>query len=581
MSEPQQSSPSHIKYQVDESPPFLLTVGMGVQLAILSIAGIILTPAIVIRAGNASEEFLTWAIFVAILVCGVTTIIQAIRIGRIGAGYVLLMGTSGVFIAVSIMALQQSGPATLCTLVVISSIFQFLLANHLSMFRRVFNPIVSGTVIMLISVTVMPIVFDMLVVESETVSIAETAWVALTTIAVIVVIALKGRGALRLWAPVIGVVAGSIVALILGLFDMQRVSDASLIGIPEFAWPGLDVSFGPSFWVLLPSFILVTLVGAIETIGDSIAIQRVSWRQERAVDYRVVQGAVNADGVGNLLSGLGGTVPNTTYSSSVSITELTGVASRRVGVAIGVTFLVLAFFPKLTELIVAIPGPVVAAYLLVVLSILFVVGMRIALKDGVDFRKCLIIGVSFWIGVGCQNQVVFPELLSGFAGGILNNGMTAGGLTAILLSLLSMLSESRRKRISLPFSVEALTSIQDFLNDFVKRKKWEAGMSNRLHGAAEESLYAILNNSNVSDQQESAQSLQMVAYCAEDSVILELQTAPSDKNLQDQIALLKEHSYATDSEDLSLRLLRKFASSIRHQQYYETQLLTLRFDPPF
>ncbi|WP_275978514.1 solute carrier family 23 protein, partial [Methylobacterium crusticola] len=83
-------------------------------------------------------------------------------------------------------------------------------------------------------------------------------------------------------------------------------------------WPGFDTSFGSTFWSLLPAFVLVTIIGAVETIGDSVAIQRVSWGRPRAVDYRVVQGAVAADGTGNLLSGLAGTVPNTTYSTTVA-----------------------------------------------------------------------------------------------------------------------------------------------------------------------------------------------------------------------------------------------------------------------
>ena len=97
-------------------------------------------------------------------------------------------------------------------------------------------------------------------------------------------------------------------------------------------WPGFDLNFGPVFWTLLPAFVFVTLVGAIETIGDAVAIQNVSWRRPRAVDFRAVQGAVTADGMGNLLSGLMGTVPNTTYSTSVSMTELTGVGARTVGI---------------------------------------------------------------------------------------------------------------------------------------------------------------------------------------------------------------------------------------------------------
>ena len=151
-----------IRYQPDETPPVALAFGLGLQLAVLTIAGIVLTPAIVIRAAGGTEDFLSWAVFAAILVSGVTTILQVVRFGRIGAGYVLLMGTSGAFIAVCVAAIAEGGPAMLATLVVISSLFQFVLSTRLSLFRRILTPAVAGTVLMLIAVTVMPIVFGML-----------------------------------------------------------------------------------------------------------------------------------------------------------------------------------------------------------------------------------------------------------------------------------------------------------------------------------------------------------------------------------------------------------------------------------
>ena len=115
-----------IRYQPDETPPVPLAFGLGLQLVVLCVAGIVLTPAIVIRAAGGSEAFLSWAVFAAILVSGTTTLIQAVRFGRFGAGYVLLMGTSGAFIAVCVAAIAQGGPAMLATLVVISSLFQFV-----------------------------------------------------------------------------------------------------------------------------------------------------------------------------------------------------------------------------------------------------------------------------------------------------------------------------------------------------------------------------------------------------------------------------------------------------------------------
>ena len=401
------AQPRHIRFEPDDKPPAVLTAGMGLQFAVLAIAGIVLTPAIIIRAAGESESYLTWAVFAAAVVSGASTVLQAVRLGRIGAGYVLMMGTSGAFIAVCVAALLQGGPGLLATLVVASSLFQFLLAARLSLFRRFLTPTVAGTVVMLIAVTVMPLLFDMVTASPEGSSEWSAPTTYVVTMVVIIAVALGSSGSLRLWAPVIGVVAGSVVAAAFGLYDTDRVAEAAWIGLPDADWPGLDLSFGSAFWSLLPAFVMVTIIGAIETLGDSVAIQRVSWRQPRAVDYRVVQGAVAADGTGNLLSGLAGTVPNTTYSSSVAITELTGVAARRVGVAIGVVFMVMALLPKFLALVMAIPDAVVAGYATVLISLLFVVGMRIVAEEAADYRKGLIAGVSFWLGVGFQNNLIF------------------------------------------------------------------------------------------------------------------------------------------------------------------------------
>ena len=151
-----------VRFEPDERPPTALAFGMGAQQAVLCIAGVVLTPVIVIRAAGEGDPYLTWAVFAALLASGLTTMMQAARVGRIGAGYPLLMGTSGAFIAVCVTALVEGGPGLLATLVALSALFQFLLSERLSLLRRIVTPTVAGTVIMLIAVTVMPIIFDML-----------------------------------------------------------------------------------------------------------------------------------------------------------------------------------------------------------------------------------------------------------------------------------------------------------------------------------------------------------------------------------------------------------------------------------
>ncbi|MYI65987.1 MAG: xanthine/uracil/vitamin C permease, partial [Gemmatimonadetes bacterium] len=160
MSSPSNHAVGTVRYEPDEKPPWPLAAGLALQYTILALGGVVLTVAIVLRSAERSAEYLAWGAFGALLVCGIATIVQVRRFGRLGSGYVLIMGTSGAFIAVSVAALQQGGPALLASLVIVSSVFQFLLAGRLSLLRRVLTPTVAGTVIMLIAVNVMPFLFD-------------------------------------------------------------------------------------------------------------------------------------------------------------------------------------------------------------------------------------------------------------------------------------------------------------------------------------------------------------------------------------------------------------------------------------
>ena len=563
-----------VRYEPEEQPPPALAIGLGFQFAMLTVAGIVLTPAIVVRAAGTGEDFLSWAVFAALAISGITTVLQAVRVGRIGSGHVLLMGTSAAFIAVCVTSLIEGGPGLLATLVTVSALFQFGLSTQLSLLRRILTPTVCGTVIMLIPVTLMPIMFGMLTDVPEGSPAAAAPICAIVTLVVTVGVTLRATGVWRLWAPVIGIVTGCAVAGAYGLYDTQLVAEAGWIGLPSGAWPGFDLTFGVAFWSLLPAFVFVTLIGAIETIGDGVAIQRVSRRRPRAIDYRVVQGAVTADGVGNLLSGLAATVPNTTYSSSVSVTEITGVASRTVGIYIGAVFIVLAFLPKFMALILAIPGPVVGAYTIVLMATLFVLGMRVVVEDGVDYRKGVVAGVGFWIGLGLQNELIFAEALGAWSG-LLGNGMTAGGLAAILMTLFLELSRPRPHRLRTALNADAYPTIDTFLTEFADTRGWSEAMTDRLRAVGEETLLTLIRQ----DEKSEERRLQISARNDGRAAELEFVAATDETNIEDRMAVLGDRVAGHQAEqEVSLRLLRHLASSVRHQQYHETDVVTVRVE---
>ena len=572
----------NVRYEPDEHPPIFLAIGTGAQAALVTVGSVILSVVIIFRVAGQSETALGWAVFAALLVSGIATILQAVRVWRIGAGHLLVMGTSGAFIAVCVTALMTGGPAMMASLVVVSSLVQFALAARLSLLRRIFTPVVSGTVIMLIAATIMPIVFDTLSLAPDDAPTIAAPVVALVSIITIAGLILRAPPSLRLWSPLIGIVVGCAVAAPFGLYDFRYVLDAPWFGIPLASWPGLDVTPGVEFWALLPAFVVVTIVGAIETTGDGVAIQRVSRRRPRATDYRVVQGALNADGVGNLLSGIAGTVPNTTYSASLSLAELTGIASRRVGVVIGAIFLILAFFPKAAALLIAIPGPVAGAYFSVLLVLLFAQGMRIIVQDGVDYRKAAVTGLAFWIGVGFQIKAIYPDLLGdSFIGALLGNGMTSGAIVAIGMMSFMELTRRRRRRLQVALDSDALPAVDTFLRRFASQHRWDGGATERLTAAGEETLAILLQDDDLDGAPSgNGRRLSVAARMEGGSAEVEFVTALEGENMEDRLAYLGALPEIPDERELSYRLLGYYSSSVRYQKYHGVDIVTVSVAEP-
>ena len=572
-------TPSDAGRHPDEKIRATVATGLGLQLAGLTVPAIVLMPTVVFTAAGQSEPLLLWAVSASTIICGAVTVLQAIRVGRVGTGYILVTGTSGASIAISVAALTEGGPALLAVLMLVLSLSQFVFSARLSLFRRILTPTVMGTVIMLTPVTVMPVIFDQLKNVPTGVPPSAAPLSALATLFVITVIVLKAKGQFRLWAPIIGIVAGSMVAGAFGLYDVDRIAEAPWFGLPRAQWPGIDLDLGPAFWGLLPAFVFIAVVCTIQTISGSVAVQRVSWSSPRAVDFRTTQGALFADGTGNLLSGLAGTMPVGFRPTGTSMIELTGISSRWVGVAYGAVVISLAFLPKALAVILAIPGPVIAAFMTVLMATIFMIGIRIVFQDGIDYRKCMIAGIAFWVGVGFQNGVVFPEYITALAGPHLHNGLVVGGLLAIIMTLFMELAKPRRSRIEVELDISALEKTKKFLAAFASRKGWGTAMAVRLDAVAEETLLTLMQKDEAGE--EPARRLLLSVCKEDDSAILEFIALMGEGNIQDRLALLGEQVQEDLVErEVSLRLLRHFASSVRHQKYHDTDIVTVRVDAP-
>ncbi|MDD9994254.1 MAG: hypothetical protein OXS35_00700, partial [Dehalococcoidia bacterium] len=421
------------KFEAHERPPLLTSLGLGAQFSLMATATLLVTPVIVANESGQGEDYLTWVVFASLVVVGISTLLQVKRIGPLGAGAVLPMFTAAVSIPFCITAAKEGGPAALSTLVLAAAVVQLIISRWLFILRRVVTPTVGGIVVLILSITLASVVFHLLDKAAQEDPV--TALVpGLVTLAVVAAITLRGAALLRLWGPVIGIVAGTATAAAMGVYDPARVVDAAWVGVPSSA-PGLAFDFGITFWTLLPSFLFLGVIFSIHTNGESIAMQRVAWRDDRAVDFKEVQRSMAGGGISNLLAGLGSTAPNIINSGIIAFTRTTGVASRSVGYSIGIIFLALAFTPKLSALFSTIPGPVMAGYLMLVCGTLFVDGARTVILNEPNREKVVAGGICFWIGAAFQFGLITLPDVGPVVGGLFKSGITTGGFAAILMIL--------------------------------------------------------------------------------------------------------------------------------------------------
>ena len=566
-----------ISYEADDPCPPLVSIGVGLQGVVFGLAPLVLIVAITARAGGQDEGYLSWAVFAALIIAGSLTALQASRIWRLGAGHVLIMGTTPNFVAVSVLALTEGGPSLLTSLIIVSSLSYLALALWLPLLRRIITPVVSGTVLMLIAVTILPIALDRVQEMPQGASAASGPIVAALTLAVATGLALRVSGAWRLWSPLIGIGVGCVAAALFGAYDVQRVVDAPWVGIAEIGFPGFDVTPGAGFWALLPVFVVIMLVGGIKNIGDNVAIQQASRRRPRVTDFRLVQSSLNTNWLGILLSGVAGTPPTTVYSSSsVSLAKLTGVAARRVGYVIGAVLVMLALFPKLPAVLLTIPAPVMGAYILMAIGLIFVEGIRTVVQSGLDAQKVMVVAIAFSLGAGLENQTIFADLVGGTWGGLLDNGMLVGALTAILMTVfLDLTSPQKGGRLQVELDASALPDIDKFVRQLAARTGWNENSTERLRSAAEETLMSLVQTG---EERPTAETRRLVIVARPNPGLVEMEFMAvfDEENLEDRLAYLGEETEGLEEGELSLRLLRHHASSVQHQKYYGLDIVTVQ-----
>jgi len=569
---------SELLYEPDEKCPPLLTLISALQIFVPNTISLVVLAALVVRASGESDAYLSWVTFTVLVVTGAGMILQTLKLRHLGSGRLVVSNFNVPFLAVCALALSVGGPGLLASLVVVSTLVQAVLTLRLASLRRVFTQTVSGVVVMLVAVSAMPFIISRAVTPPEGESTLLFLAPGMAALAAGVFISLQDKPLWRMWILAVTVVVGLLVAVPLGFYEADIVADSAWVSLPSFRWPVLDLVFDADFWALLPVFVVVNLTAFMKAVGDLSVIYRASYRAQSAVDFRTVQGGLNVYGAGTLLSGLLGTLPVAApWSATVAYIGFTGVAARTVGVCLGALTVGVAFFSKFLAVLIAIPSPVVTAAYIVIFAMLFIEGAKTVFAGQVDQKKATITGVSMVLGL---SAAAFSSFFEGVTGHLVGNTIVVGGMAAIAMTLFTELSSFRARKLQTELSQSSLAAIDDFLSQYAESHSWTEEGGNRLRLVGEEAILSLLEEEEDGPAEEKRR---LVATIRPDggSAELEIVVASGEAiqgNIENRMAYLGQDQALEDEQELSVRILRHYASSVHHRKYYGIDIVSCRVD---
>ncbi|KQQ59055.1 xanthine permease XanP [Pseudomonas sp. Leaf129] len=434
--------PSELIYGLHDRPAPMTSMLAALQHVLAAFVGII-TPPLIIGSALGLGTHLPYLISMALLVSGIGTFIQARRPFGIGAGMICLQGTSFAFLGAVLSAgfiVKQRGGSPEDILAMIfgvcffGALVQIVLSRFIGQLQRVITPLVTGIVITLIGVSLIKVGITDLGGGFNAPDFGAPGNLALGAFVLVVIILLNRSAAtwLRLSAIIIGLAVGSLAAWFSGKLVIQPLPELPLISVP------VPFKFGFAFdWTAFLPVALIYLISTLETVGDLTANCMLSRQPISGPSYiERLKGGVLGDGVSCMLAATFSAFPNTTFAQNNGVIQLTGVASRYVGLYIGVVLMLLGLLPMIGAVLQQIPKPVLGGATLVMFGSVAAAGVRILAQSPLDRRNMLIIATSFGVGLGVAAQPQLLHRMPQLVQNLFDSAITSGGVTALIMCLL-------------------------------------------------------------------------------------------------------------------------------------------------
>lgn len=429
---------------LDDRPPPLLGMLAALQ-HLLAIIVPIVTPGLLIcQALGVSSRDTNLIVSMSLVVSGIATFVQCRRFGPFGAGLLIVQGTSfnfvGPLIAGGALMVKQGTPveavmAAIFGVVVAGSFIEMGVSRVLPFVKRLITPLVTGIVVLMIGLTLIKVGLISMgggyaAMASGSFANGENLLLSGVVLAIIVILNRVPVVWMRSAAIVIALGVGYALAGWMGRLDFSGMHEAPLFQVPTPLHFGLGFS-----WSLFIPMIVIYLVTSLEAIGDVTATSKVSRQPvEGPLWMARIKGGVLVNGANSLLAGMFNTFPSSIFAQNNGVIQLTGIASRHVGMWIALFLVILGLFPAVAGVIQAVPEPVLGGAAMVMFGAVAAAGINILASVTLDRRALLVIAVSLALGLGVSQVPEFLAHMPGAVRNVLESGVATGGLCALLLN---------------------------------------------------------------------------------------------------------------------------------------------------
>ena len=420
----------------DKKLPLNQSIPLGIQHVLAMFAGNITVPIIIAGIFGQTPEQKIFLIQMALFVAGVATVIQTVGYGKIGSRLPIIQGTSFAFIPV-MAPFAKAGLGAVFTAAFIGGIFQMWIGRILKPIRHLFPPLVTGIVVLMIGVSLLKVGFMyaggggwLLNNKPEVFGNSNHLIISFTVLIVAIWANQKGKGMVSSASILIGMVAGYIVAMMMGMVNYGKIAGADWFAFPMPLQYGIE--FLPGAIILM---LFMAIVTTIETIGD-ISATTMGGANREATD-KELSGGIMADGLGTAFGSLFNAMPNTSYSQNAGLVAFTGVISRHVGTVAGVILILMGLFPKLGGIIAAMPESVIGGAAIIMFGLITSAGIKLVAQSEMSQRNLLILGLSLSFGIGMSLLPQFVAHIPDFGISLkllLTTGLIPAGMLAFILN---------------------------------------------------------------------------------------------------------------------------------------------------